>query len=63
MPRSAHRFAVRQQTGPADVFAAAAACVLTFGMQRGAGLTVSTDSPRAVEGLELTLRGGSARCG
>jgi uncharacterized protein (UPF0548 family) len=56
MPVSAHRFAVRRAIGPTGAFDDAAAFVLGFGMQRGAGFTVSSSSPRAVEGVELTVR-------
>jgi uncharacterized protein (UPF0548 family) len=56
MPTSAHRFIERQVIGPASVFDAAAAYVLGFGMQRGAGFTVSSTSARAGEGVELTVR-------
>jgi uncharacterized protein (UPF0548 family) len=57
MPLTAHRFAVRRMVGPADVFDDAGSFVLGFGMQHGAGFTVSSSSPRAAEGVELTVRG------
>ena len=56
MPPSAHHLTVRQPIGPADVFEAAAECVLTFGMQRGSGFRVVTSASRAFEGAELTVR-------
>ena len=56
MPPSAHHLTVRQPIGSADVFAAAAECVLTFGMQRGSGFRVLGTAPRAVPDAELTIR-------
>ena len=61
MPASAHHVTVRQPIGPAEVFDAAAECVLTFGMQRGAGFRVVTSAARAFEGAELRSTRGSGR--
>lgn len=54
-PRDAYTLTERLEIGGESVFDSAADFVLGFGMQQGAGYDVTSTSPRAAQGTELTM--------
>jgi uncharacterized protein (UPF0548 family) len=55
LPRGFHAMSERRQVGSADVLDRAGDVVLAFGMQRGAGVRVSSSEPLARAGLDVHL--------
>jgi uncharacterized protein (UPF0548 family) len=58
-PRGYHRLSERRQVGGADALDRAGDVVLAFGMQRGAGVRVTSAEPLARAGLDVLLEVGA----
>ncbi|MET0997231.1 MAG: DUF1990 domain-containing protein [Marmoricola sp.] len=56
MPKDAHLVGYRRPVGGPEAFDPAAEFVLGFGMQRGAGFAVTSSTPTAALGTEVTMR-------